>query len=299
MKDIDHQRQPGAGSTPNRRSTTRRRVVAVGVAVPAAAALLLTPAQGAAAATGLDLQGCYLSVLQFDDDAERLRPYVPAAYTLSAPISILVTNGTPQAAEGAAFMTWAVSCDGVRVDGESVGAATIALVGVVIEKPDVELVGLEGPAGFDHYVIAASADNEKLAHALSKAGLPAKHSPGLTFERQTDALGTPSTTTTVPGPHGLTFAVPAPPVNDTVREHVHSNSFWYGPDPATAAELELSMWARDWFCSGSACGSASAPAGHELAAFLGSQHRADASFGADHVKIDTIAATVRAGAGRG
>lgn len=272
-----------------------RRAVASAATGCATLALMAAPASSETAEIALDLQGCYLSVAQFEDSPERLRQYVPAAYALSEPISLMVTYRTPQVSGKAAFIMWTYSCDSVAIAGSSTGPTTVSLVGVVIERPDALTfpVGFTGPAGFDQYLVAAFANNGKLADALTGAGLPTRNSPGMEYEREFDALGTPTAATTVPGPHGFGFSS-APVVNDTLqRPHAHHNSFWFGENPETAAELDIRLSAREWLCVGSDCGAVSAPPGHGLAEFFGAPARSDASFSADHMKIDTAAGRIR------
>lgn len=278
----------------------RRRAAACSLAATAALAVTATPGSSSEGTTPISLTGCYLTAMQFDDDPDRLRQYVPPAYTLGGPASIAMASGTPQPPDRAAFTLWTHSCDSATVGATGVGAADLVLVGVVIEKPDVGVVAAQPIAAYDHYLTSAATDNERLATALRLNGLPAQHVRQLTFDRTTNGAGVPATTTTVPRPgDGLSFSA-TPVVDHTATDHPHDNSFWHGADPATAAELEIRVrGARDWFCLGEGCGRASAPAGSATAEFLGMPERRDPVFAADHLQLGIVSASVRSSTGTG
>jgi hypothetical protein len=188
---------------------------------------------------------------------------------------------------------WTYSCEHSAFGAADTGAAVLVLVGVVIQKPDAGAPQAQTIAEYDHYLTYAASNNGRLASAMRRSGLPVQHVKPLSFQRSTDGLGTPSTTTTVPRPgSGLTYTA-TPQVEHTVTDHPHDDSFWHGADPGAAAELEITLRGRDWLCVADGCGVASAPVGSTMADFLGTPQRQDPIFTADHMRIDAVTATVR------
>jgi len=208
--------------------------------------------------------GCTFTLYYFRDSAARLRPLVPAGYTLRPH-----PGGTGDSATIAAA---AYGCERIEVPDTEPAPGTFTVLSVLVYPPEGTP---EGPASSDFYVLWIHTDSAAFADLLASRGLPAEHVPGTTFERPALSL---AVRTEVPWSSGP-YALATTGYHQDVF-HSHDNSFLHVTEDGSVARMDfITRQARDHFCYLEAdddplpCGHAEAHAGGPVADLFGASDR--------------------------
>ena len=223
------------------------------------------PAETPAEPQTVTLEGCSFTLYYFRDSAERLRSHVPSGYDLR-PYPIGPTEGS------AAIAAAAYDCDRIEAPGAEPAPGIFTVLSVLVYPPHGSL---EGPASSDFYVLWVHADNAHLADLLATSGMPARHVPGMRFEKPALSL---AVRTVVPWSSG-TYELGATGYHqDSV--HPHDNTFVHLDADGRSARMHfVTTKARDHFCYQAVegheleCGTLDAAEGTPVASFFGAPHR--------------------------
>ena len=251
----------------------------------------------------ISLDECHMTLHLFRDSAERLSAWIPDGY---------MTFGTVLGRPDQAWLAfWFYSCRDVAIDGGASRATNLSLVSVVVSNPPGQLGGrplydpsdIHAPINFDHYLVWAHTDNNKLAKLLEGVGMPVERVQSIDFERPNkfDAF------TSVVSSDGSYSSSMSGHHDDGL--HYHDNSFWY--DDARLGESQLRIQigspqqpiADDWSCKGfefvedptvPPCSDVSAEPGSAVESLLGGSTRDD-SAAFNHLEFDASASLISYG----
>lgn len=239
-------------------------------------------AEPSSKAAFLKLGECKLGVLEMlEGDLDRLDRLVPEPFVV----------WDYYAGKGA-ISVWNLDCASAELDSGAETPTQIALISVLIHKPDAPDPAFAYLHNFDFYLHAAQSDNRALVSQMLGLGMPFEYVENITFVREDETLhywhqiGVPSRRT---GGYGITV--------DAFNQHPpheHDNSWWHAGGPGTS-RLHLQIYeAIDKWCpfESSGCSRIKAESGSSMHAFLGSADRSD-GLGIDHAVInDGITITV-------
>lgn len=204
---------------------------------------------------GLRLDHCNPTVQFFREPAARLEGYVPAPFTAKTdPLGNAIGYIDTQ------------DCTGVSIDGGPAVRTVFSVLGVSIERPDVETQVFG--EHHDLYVVAILSDNRELVGRLRDVGMPAQHVDGMS-----------RTPTASPGMHSVEVSVPWKGSAFTTRGmfpveywvHDHNLSYWHAGPYGRVGEFELLQYGAVSQGCGNVplCASVSAEPGSVVAEFLG------------------------------